>query len=308
MEANPGTLKPRALARLRASGVNRLSFGVQALDDGLLRGLERVHSAAEARRAVEEAREAGFDNLNLDLMYGLPGQDLQAWESTVEQALDLAPEHLAVYSLILEEGTPMEARVRRGDLELPDADAVAEMEALLRRRLRPRGYRQYEISNWSLPGRECRHNRVYWANGEYAGLGCGAVSYREGWRFRRILHPVLYAAALRAGRSPVVEGERLGTEAAVKATLILALRTHRGVDLRRAGRRHRVDPRRLARFFDTLPPGLVRREGPRVRLTARGRDVANEVFVRLLETALTLSEPREPGPEFPFLTVPPGEC
>lgn len=307
LEANPGTLRPEGLARLRQAGVNRISFGVQSLDDAILRGIERIHSADQALRGLSEAREAGFDNLNLDLMYGLPGQDLRAFEATVERALDERPEHVAAYALILEEGTPMEARVRRGELTLPDEDAVADMEALLRERMRARGYRQYEISNWCLPGRECRHNLVYWANGEYLGVGCGAASYLGGWRTRRILHPVHYASALRSGRSPIAEAERLGREAALKDTLILALRTRWGADLARASRRHGVPGRRLARFFDALPRGLVRRRGPRVRLTARGRDVANEVFVRLLETALSVPSPAPAG--FPrFLTVPEGEC
>lgn len=288
MEANPGTLRPGGLERLRAAGLNRISFGVQSLDDRVLEGIERIHSADEAVAALREARAAGFDNLNLDLMYGLPGQDLRAWEETVDRALDLGPDHLAAYALILEDGTPLKTRVDRGEVTLPDEDAVADMEELLRQRMRGRGYRQYEISNWARPGRECQHNLVYWDNAEYLGLGCGAVSYVNGWRARRILHPVHYAGALRAGRTPVIEAERLGQEASVKDTLILGLRTRRGVNLARAGRRHGVPGRRLARFFDGLPRGLVRRAGPRVRLTARGRDIANEVFVRLLDTALTV--------------------
>ncbi len=291
MEANPGTVDSRGLARLKAAGVNRLSFGVQALDDRLLAEIGRIHSKQEACEAVSWARQAGFDNLNLDLIYGLPGQELADWESTVEQALDLAPEHLAAYALILEEGTPLEARVRRGEVQLPDQDAVADMEELLRACMRRRGYRQYEISNWCLPGRECRHNLVYWANGEYLGLGCGAASYLAGWRSQRLATPEEYVRALGEGSSTLAGAERLGREAAVKETLILALRTRWGADLAAVARRHQVCGPTLAHFFDALPPGLVRRRGWRVRLTARGRDLANEVFVRLLQTALTLARP-----------------
>lgn len=292
MEANPGTVGLAGLERLREAGINRISFGVQSLDDRVLHGIERIHSAEEAVTTLREARQAGFENLNLDLMYGLPGQDLAAWEETVERALELAPDHVAAYALILEDGTPLKTRVERGEVTLPDEDLVADMEELLRLRMRGRGFRQYEISNWARPGRECRHNLVYWENGEYLGLGCGAVSYVNGWRARRILHPVHYAGALRGGRTPVIEAERLGREATVKDTLILGLRTRWGVNLAQAGRRHGVPGKRLARFFDGLPRGLVRRDGPRVRLTARGRDIANEVFVRLLETALTVRAER----------------
>ncbi len=291
LEANPGTVGPGDLGRLRAAGVNRLSLGVQSLEDRLLAGIGRIHSAREALEAVAWARRAGFDNLNLDLIYGLPGQDLADWEATVEKTLDLAPEHIAAYALIVEEGTPLEARVRGGQVRLPEEDLVADMEALLRQRMRVRGYRQYEISNWSLPGRECRHNRVYWSNGEYLGLGCAAVSYLGGWRIRRLVDYQDYIRCLGQGGWPVADAERLGCESALKETLILALRTRWGADLVRVARRHHARAARLSRFFDTLPGGLVQRRGSRVRLTARGRDVANEVFVRLLQTALVTRRP-----------------
>ncbi|HXE73814.1 MAG TPA: coproporphyrinogen-III oxidase family protein, partial [Candidatus Nitrosotenuis sp.] len=258
----------------------------------ILAGIDRIHSAAQAVEAVHEARRAGFDNLNLDLMYGLPGQSLADWEATLRQALALRPEHLSTYALILEEGTPLQARVRRGEVALPDEDQVADMDEAMEALLRPAGYRRYEISNWSLPGRRCRHNCHYWANRDYLGLGCGAVSYLNGWRYRRILHPVRYAAALSQGRSPVMEGERLGTEAALTESLILGLRTVRGVDLERLARRHGLPgAERLVQAFDSVPGHLVRRRGPRVRLTRRGREIASEVFVQLLEAALTLEPP-----------------
>jgi len=291
LEANPGTLGPGHLERLKEAGVNRLSIGVQALDDRLLAGIGRIHSARQAVQALDQARQAGFENLSLDLIYGLPGQTLADWEATLEQALETRPRHVSAYALILEEGTPLEASVQRGEVRLPDQDAVADMEGLLRQIMKAAGYRQYEISNWSLPGRECRHNLVYWANREYLGLGCGAASYLSGWRTRRLATPERYAQALREGASPLAEAERLGSENALKETLILALRTRWGVDLGRMARRFEVPAWKLQAFFDGLPGGLVRRIGRRVRLTARGRDLANEVFIRLLGTALTLRAP-----------------
>jgi len=296
LEANPGTLGPGHLERLREAGVNRLSIGVQALDDRLLAGIGRIHSARQAIQVLDQARRAGFENLSLDLIYGLPGQTLADWQATLEQALAAHPRHVSAYALILEEGTPLEASVRRGEVRLPDQDAVADMEGSLRRTMRACGYRQYEISNWSLPGQECRHNLVYWANREYLGVGCGAASYLSGWRTRRLATPERYVQALREGGSPLAEAERLGSENALKETMILALRTRWGVDLIRLARRFEVPQWKLRAFFDGIPGGLVRRSGKRVRLTARGRDLANEVFVRLLGTALTLPEPIDPSP------------
>lgn len=296
LEANPGTLGPGNLERLREAGVNRLSIGVQALDDRLLAGIGRIHSARQAIQVLDQARRAGFENLSLDLIYGLPGQTLADWQATLERALETHPRHVSAYALILEEGTRLEASVRRGEVCLPDQDAVADMEGSLRRTMRACGYRQYEISNWSLPGQECRHNLVYWANREYLGVGCGAASYLSGWRTRRLATPERYVQALREGGSPLAEAERLGSENALKETMILALRTRWGVDLIRLARRFEVPQWKLRAFFDGIPGGLVRRSGKRVRLTARGRDLANEVFVRLLGTALTLPEPIDPSP------------
>jgi len=296
LEANPGTLGSGNLERLREAGVNRLSIGVQSLDDRLLAGIGRIHSAREAVQALEQARRAGFENLSLDLIYGLPGQTLADWQATLGGALETRPRHVSAYALTLEEGTPLEASVRTGEVRLPDQDAVADMEGLLRRAMKAGGYRQYEISNWSLPGWECRHNLVYWANRDYLGLGCGAASYLSGWRTRRLATPEHYARALRKGASPLAEAERLGAESALKETLILALRTRWGADLLRLARCFDVPAWKLEAFFDGLPGFLVRRTGRRVRLTARGRDLANEVFVRLLGTALTLPVPGEPAP------------
>ncbi|MGI5843786.1 MAG: radical SAM family heme chaperone HemW [Candidatus Xenobium sp.] len=291
LEANPGTLDPGKLVRLREAGVNRLSIGVQALNDRLLAGIGRIHSAVQALQALDQARRAGFENLSLDLIYGLPGQTLADWQTTLERALETQPRHVSAYALSLEEGTPLENSVRKGEVRLPDQDAVADMEGSLRRTMRAGGYRQYEISNWSLPGRECRHNLVYWANGEYLGLGCGAASHLSGWRTRRLATPASYVQALSEGASPLAEAERLGSEQVLKETMILALRTRWGIDLLQLTRRFGVQEWKLRAFFDGLPGDLVHRTGRRVRLTTRGRDLANEVFVPLLSTALTLPDP-----------------
>ncbi len=184
MEANPGTLRePQGermedyLRGLLAAGVNRLSFGVQSFHDDELAALGRIHSAADALDCYRWAREAGFARINLDLIYGLPEQPFERWQTTLEQAIDLAPEHLSLYALTVEEGTKLAYDVAHGRAPEPDPDLQATMYEWSCRRLAAAGYQQYEISNWSRPGEECRHNLVYWRNGEWLGLGPGAHSH-----------------------------------------------------------------------------------------------------------------------------------
>lgn len=287
LEANPGTVDQAYLTALRQAGFNRLSLGVQSFQDELLQRIGRIHSARQASQALAAARAAGFDNVSLDLIYGLPGQTLADFRADLEQVGELRPEHLSAYALTVEPNTRLEAQIRLGEVAPPDPDLQADMADLLAPSLRPLGYRRYEISNWALPGRACRHNLIYWRNRPYLGLGCGATSYIDGWRTRRILHPHYYAAALAQGRSPVIEHERLGLEGTLKDVITLALRTRRGLDLERLYRRYPVLPERVEGFLDGLPAGLVLRRGSRVRLTGRGRNIANVVFVELLETVLT---------------------
>ena len=177
LEANPGDLSRERLRAFRRAGFNRLSIGVQSFDDVELGLLGRRHSAEQARLGYLAARQAGFDNVNLDLIFGLPYQFLSTWEHTVEEAIELAPDHVSAYALTLEEGTPMEADVRSGRLPEPDPDLAAEMYLLIQRRLTDAGYRQYEISNWAREGHASRHNLAYWESRPYLGVGPGAHSY-----------------------------------------------------------------------------------------------------------------------------------
>ncbi|MBI3927470.1 MAG: radical SAM family heme chaperone HemW [Armatimonadetes bacterium] len=291
IEANPGTVDEAGLAKLRAGGVNRISFGVQSFDADILRVLNRVHTPREAALAAAAARTAGFDNLSLDLIYGLPGQNLAGWEETLTRALELEPEHLSIYQLVVEPGTHLERQVDRGEVELPVEDETLAMDRRTVELLPRAGFRRYEISNWSQPGRECLHNQIYWRDEPYLGLGCGAVSYIGGWRFRRIRHPVPYARALAEGRSPLVEAERLGSERALKDGLMLALRTRDGLDLDRVARRYQADPRHLQEFLESLPDGWVHPINGRASLTGEGLDFWNEIYLRLMDTALTVHPP-----------------
>jgi oxygen-independent coproporphyrinogen-3 oxidase len=182
-EANPGTVSLDYLRALRKLGVNRLSLGAQTFDPRELAILGRIHDADQVGLTVQQARAAGFDNLSLDLIYGLPGQRLASWQRTLERALALAPEHISLYCLTLEEGTSLQEQVLRGYLPTPDPDRAADMYELADDRLEKAGYQQYEISNWSLPGYECAHNLVYWRNRPYLGLGAGAHSSSDGRRW-----------------------------------------------------------------------------------------------------------------------------
>ena len=188
LEGNPGTVTPERLSGYRSAGVNRLSLGVQALDDAVLRRLGRIHTAREAEEAVRMARSAGFENLNLDLMFAAPGHTMKEWEETLARAVDLAPEHLSFYSLQLEEGTPFFEQFERGELTEVPEDLDREMYHRAIRVLGEAGYRHYEISNAARPGRECRHNLKYWDLREYLGLGDSAASYLDGQRWTEDLN------------------------------------------------------------------------------------------------------------------------
>lgn len=290
VEANPGTLTFEKLFKLRQSGVNRLSMGVQSLNAELLHKLGRVHSAQDVANSLSWAREAGFDNINLDLIYGLPGQTAAIWQDTVEQLLLFKPEHIACYALSIEEGTPLERALECGLMTLPCEAEVEKMEKILRRLLRSSGFEHYEISNWALSGRQCFHNKAYWHNAAYLGLGAGAVSYYNGWRFSRLADPKQYAQAVSQGLELYSEAERLGSASRIREYLMLGLRRRCGVKVAQLLNHFPLIYRAklylaLKEFLREIPSELFRFEHGRLRLTGRGRDLSNEIFVRLLECA-----------------------
>jgi len=183
MESNPKTLTYENLLEYRKAGVNRLSIGVQSLDDDCLKALGRVHTAADFRRNFIMAREAGFDNINMDLMFAIPGHTLETWEETLDEAIALGPEHISFYSLQIEEGTPFYEMYRRGEFDQVPDDIDREMYHLAIKKLKAAGYEHYEISNACKPGRECKHNLKYWSMEDYLGIGDSASSYMKGIRF-----------------------------------------------------------------------------------------------------------------------------
>jgi oxygen-independent coproporphyrinogen-3 oxidase len=299
LEANPGTVDLPYLRGLLAAGVNRLSFGVQSFHDEELKSLDRIHTAAEAVEGYRWARQAGFRRVNLDLIYGLADQPLSRWQSTLEQAISLEPDHLSLYALTVEEGTKLAYDVDTGRVPEPDPDVQAGMYEWAMDRLERAGYRQYEISNWCLPGEECRHNLVYWRNGEWLGLGAGAHSHWAGHRFANVYSPKQYVQRMAKAASfdltrPAPEllrsmphlslVEPQSPETVMSDTTILALRLNEGLDVPAFERRFSttLDAAYGPALAEFTSLGLLERENGRLRLTPRGRLLANEVFVRLL--------------------------
>ena len=294
LEANPGSLSTVYLLGLRGIGFNRLSIGVQSFDDEELVQLDRIHTAEDARRAFACAREAGFDNVNLDLIYGLPEQPLTAWQRTLEEALALAPEHLSLYALTVEDGTPLARDIARGRVTAPDADAQAEQYEWTQERLAGAGYEHYEISNWARPGFRCRHNLIYWQNREYLGLGAGAHSFLNGVRFSSVLLPNRYVELVDASVAARARGtgemchvagtEQITEELSISDTLILGLRLTDGIDLDAFAARYGrgVDAVHGGVIDEFVGYGLLARTATHLRLTPRGRLLSNELFQRLL--------------------------
>lgn len=280
LEGNPGTLTPQKLAIYRQAGVNRLSMGAQSFDDGLLKSLGRIHTAAQVGEAVRMARDAGFSNINLDLMYALPGQTMAQWRDTLEAALGLGVPHISAYSLIVEEGTPMAARVARGEAVVPDDDAVNALQREAVSRLAAAGLARYEISNYARPGFECRHNLVYWNRGDYLGLGSAAHSLVDGTRFS---NPATLDGYLSGARR--LDQQRLTAADAMEETLMLSTRTTRGLDLAAwsAAFGAPFERGREAALAKLAAGGFIEISDGFLRLTPRGMQVQDAVVLELME-------------------------
>lgn len=285
VEANPGTVDAAYLTQLRAAGANRLSLGVQSFNDRLLRVIGRIHTAAEAEQAFRAARAAGFENISLDLMYGLPTQTLDDLKKSVDEALALVPEHISVYGLTVEEGTPFAAAEAQGKLALPTEDAAEEMYDWLTAALPARGYVRYEISNFARQGCESRHNLGYWRNVPYLGVGAAAHGYVDGVRWGNEPDTEKYIRAIQTGRSVRTpeDTERTRTNAMEEYTF-LALRTAKGIDEADFYYTFSVDIDIIygAVIEKYIAQGLLRRADGFVALTNEGMKVGNEVFAAFL--------------------------
>ena len=265
VEANPDSVSEASLRTYRDGGVTRMSFGVQSMRDHVLAGLGRTHDPANVRRAVAWTRAAGFDTFNLDLILGAAGESVGDWEATLDEVIGLAPPHVSAYALTVEPGTPLAADRARH----PDDDDQASKYLVAADRLEAAGYRWYEVSNWSRPGHECRHNLLYWRAGDYLGFGCAAHSHVAGRRWWNLRTPERYIDAVESGASTEAAGESLDDDARRVEALQLALRTRHGV------------PAGALDLGDPALDGLLSVAGDRLVLTPRGRLLANEVAIRL---------------------------
>ena len=272
IEANPDTVDEPKLAVLLEAGFTRLSMGAQSFDEGVLLALERVHSPGSVRRAFTAARSGGYDNVNLDLIYGANGETLQSWRRTLEETVELGPDHVSAYALTIEPATPLGRAVAANRIPSPDPDLQADMFALACELLGAAGYVHYEISNWAKPGRECVHNLGYWESRPYLGLGAGAHSFRDDRRWWNLRPPQQYLDEVEAWRRPI-GGEECLTEDERRLELVsLGLRTRRGLDVAA------ID---LDRAEPYLEEGLLVRSNGHVVLTEHGMLLANEVALAL---------------------------
>ena len=287
LEANPGECTVERLRGFRDAGVNRLSIGVQSLDDQTLVALSRRHTADEAREAVSAARAAGFDNFNLDFMLGLAGMTVESWLDTLDRALDLNPQHLSCYVLTVDERVAMGRDVARGKLLLPADDDIAEQYLATGRRLAEAGFEQYEVSNWSLPGRASRHNLTYWRDEPYIGVGAGAAGWVDGVRTKNTPSPKRYMASVAAGAVVRVEEEWPDTATRLGDALAVGLRLREGIHVDGLSSRLGVDVRAATApvLDELLAAGCFEWHGDRLRVTEEHILVTSELLVRL-ESAL----------------------
>lgn len=283
VEANPETVTPALLAALRAGGVTRLSLGMQSASPDVLAVLDRVHTPGRVAQAVSDARQAGFDSVSLDLIYGTPGESLADWAHTLDVALGLEPNHVSAYGLIVEPGTRLAARVARGEIAAPDDDVMASMYEMADERLGAAGFDWYEVSNWaSAPRHRSRHNQHYWQDTDWWGLGPGAHSHVGGVRWWNVKHPAAWADRLAAGRSPAAAREVLDEPTRRLERIMLGLRTVDGAAL--ADVQTAVGTSARVRLDILVNDGLVSAAAigrGRVVLTLRGRLLADAVTLRL---------------------------
>lgn len=278
VEANPGSLDKRKIAALASSGVNRLSLGVQSFHDSELKTLGRIHSADEARRSLARFHEAGIPNYSIDLIYGIPGQHIDTWAGSLEEAVRFSPLHISAYELTPEQNTPFVRLLESGRLAMPDDDLILSMYDRAIEYLGSFGYTHYEISNYSIAGSECRHNLNYWDRGEYLGAGAGAHSFLNGTRSRNTGDIQQYIDNLSRGNIPGRESYRIAPADSLREYLFLGLRKKQGISLSKAGIFSEDIP---ALCRDLIDEGFLAVSGDTLRLTSKGFPVSNAVIVKL---------------------------
>lgn len=287
MECNPGNITKEKARVLKAMGVNRISIGLQSSNDTLLLDIGRIHTFREFRENFLMLRDLGFNNINIDIIYGLPRETLDMLEKTLDDAAELEPEHISCYSLIIEENTQFYERRRRNSLSLPDEDTEDAMKDLVRSKLKELGYLRYEISNYAKEGYECRHNRLYWEFGEYIGCGAAAHEFTEGFRRENIRTVEGYIRAIEATLDPSVRIHENSREDSIEEFLFMGMRLVEGISLSKF--RDRFSEDLMDIFGDEIrkhiKDGLLVIEGDRMRFTEKGMDLSNHVLSDMILTA-----------------------
>lgn len=273
-EANPESVSPGTFAVLREGGFTRISLGMQSADPGVLRVLDRQHTPLRAVAAAHEARQAGFDHVSLDLIYGTPGETAAQWRESLDTAVGAGVDHVSAYALTVEQGTALAAKVNRGRLPGPDPDVAAQRYEIADTVLSEAGLQWYEISNFAAPGGQCEHNLGYWRNQDWLGFGPGAHSHIAGLRWWNVKHPRTYAERTASGELPVEDWEELTAEQRRLESLMLQIRLREGLENKS------VD---LPVICSLIDDGLMAVEGDRLVLTLRGRLLADRVTLRLYE-------------------------
>jgi oxygen-independent coproporphyrinogen-3 oxidase len=284
VEVNPATASEEYCRMLRESGPDRLSFGAQSFNPAELAVLERHHDPLDVGRSIAAARGAGFTRLNLDLIYAVPGQTIESWQRSLDAALQLEPPHISCYGLTYEPNTPLAVRKRMGRVSAVEESLELQMMHLTRQRLAQAGRPAYEISNYAIPGEECRHNLLYWTGGNYIGLGPAAASHVEGWRWRNRPHLGEWERAVAEGQLPAIEVETLTPASRHGELAMLMLRLSRGLNFADFADRTGRDARNLfAEPIERLAPnGLISVDEAALRLTDRGLEVADAVAADFL--------------------------
>ncbi|MCQ9127799.1 coproporphyrinogen III oxidase [Corynebacterium amycolatum] len=279
-ESNPESTSPEFFEGLAEAGFTRVSLGMQSAVPHVLATLDRTHTPGRPAAAVAEARAAGFEHINLDVIYGTPGESMANLDTTLEAVLATEVDHVSAYSLIVEPGTAMARKVRRGELPMPDDDDLADRYERIDAALSQAGFSWYEVSNWAKPGGQCRHNMLYWRDGNWWGAGPGAHSHLDGTRFYNVKHPARYAATISGGELPIKDSEGLTAENRHTEKIMLGLRLAEGIDANLLGEDELGKARRQAEA------GMVEFVsvdcGQRIQLTNRGRLLADAIIVDIL--------------------------
>ena len=271
LEANPDSVTAEKLAEYLKVGFNRISFGMQSAKPHVLAALDRTHNPANVEKAITMARAAGFQSISVDLIYGTPGESLDDWRETVEAALSLDIDHISAYALIVETGTKLAAQIKRGELTMPNDDLMADMYLLVDQMCEAKGLTWYELSNWSKPGHQCRHNIAYWENKNWWGLGPGAHSHIDAKRFWNVKHPTTYKQKVFAGETPILESEQLSAEQIKDESILLGIRMREGLEL------ELLEPLQMEVLGVYRENGFVELQEDRVVLTPAGRLIADRI-------------------------------